>query len=284
MTSPNKPLPPTVRLVGQFSHFDFRDAAALLRADAQLDVAADVAPNLIVVAQSRPDEFPHREVESLQRRWPLAGIVALLSSWCEGETRTGRPRPGVKRLYWYDFPTWWRRQLALRAAGRCPDWGRRDDCGLRIADCGLKSSSIRNPKSEIRNSPQGLIVIRTATRATASALTDVLSYVGYSTVWQPRHRPALVLSGVVAGIWDGGQLNEAEADDLAAFCRQMARNAAPVVALLDFPRRDRVDHATTVGAAAVLGKPWLNTDLVGMVEQWGSHKSPPHKSTVTRAA
>ena len=66
----------------------------------------------------------HCDVEQLRRRVPLAGMVSLLGSWCEGETRTGRPVKGVLRTYWYDFPNWWRRQLALRAAGRCPDWAR----------------------------------------------------------------------------------------------------------------------------------------------------------------
>ena len=36
--------------------------------------------------------------------------------------------------------------------------------------------------------------------------------------------------------------------------------------LLDFPRRDRVDWALEAGAAAVLGKPGLNADLVTTLE------------------
>jgi hypothetical protein len=38
------------------------------------------------------------------------------------------------------------------------------------------------------------------------------------------------------------------------------------VALLDFPRRDCYDLARQIGAAAVLGKPWLNADLVTTVD------------------
>jgi AmiR/NasT family two-component response regulator len=46
----------------------------------------------------------------------------------------------------------------------------------------------------------------------------------------------------------------------------MARDGAAVVVLLDFPRRDRVDRAFKAGAAAVLGKPYLNSDLIATLE------------------
>jgi hypothetical protein len=35
-----------------------------------------------------------------------------------------------------------------------------------------------------------------------------------------------------------------------------------VLGLLDFPRRDRVDQALAIGAAAVVAKPWLNAELI----------------------
>ncbi len=66
----------------------------------------------------------------------------------------------------------------------------------------------------------------------------------------------------MAGIWDGVQLNDAEAMSLSTFCFQLARDRAPVVALLDFPRRERVDRAMQIGAAAVIAKPWLNAALI----------------------
>jgi AmiR/NasT family two-component response regulator len=76
-----------------------------------------------------------------------------------------------------------------------------------------------------------------------------------------------MVRGVSAGIGDGAQLSDHEAADLAHFCQQMAHHGAPVIALLDFPRRDRMDLARQLGAAAVLGKPWLNAALVSMLEE-----------------
>ncbi len=246
--------PPAVRMIGEVDHPDFRDAVALLRADAQIVTEIAAPPELIVFAQTRRGEIPSRDVVSLRRRWPLAGAIALLGSWCEGETRTGRPWPGIERLYWYEFPAWWLRQLALRAAGRCPDWARP---GNSVATSRVVPDPGRNC---------GLIVISAPFRDTAAAVSDVLWQSGYATVWHPPRRPAPMVYGTTAGIWDGGQLDEHEAVDLHAFCQQLARDAAPVIALMDFPRRDRVDRALQLGAAAVLSKPWRNADLVATIE------------------
>jgi hypothetical protein len=271
MTFPKtNPLPPTVELIGRFDHEDFRDAASLLRAQAQLETATRAAPELVVVAQSRPGEFRQREIELLQRRWPISGIVALLGSCCEGETRTGRPWPGVKRLYWYEFPAWWRRQLKLRSAGRCPDWARPPHVGAPI------------PTIDSRGA--GVIVLSAGHRNPADALADILRDAGYATLWQPPGRPAAVVRGAVAGIWDGGQLNDCEINDLAKFCQRLARDNAPVIALLDFPRRDAIDHALAVGVAVVFGKPYLNADLVTTIENIAKLPMPTDKLAFVRAA
>jgi hypothetical protein len=247
---------PAVQLVGDVTHPDFRDAIVLLRDEAQLAAGANVSPELIVVAQSRPGSIPSNKVAELQRSSPLAGIVALAGSWCEGETRTGKPWPGIERLYWYEFPAWWRRQMALRAAGLCPDWARPRESRFRISDFGFRIAA---------KPSRGLIAICAGYRETADIFAEVLRRAGHATVWQPPGRSVMAVRGAVAGIWDGGQLNDRESDDLSAFCRRLASDNAPVIALLDFPRRDRADHALEIGAAAVLGKPWLNVDVIAML-------------------
>jgi hypothetical protein len=223
---------------------------------------------LIIVAQSRPGAISEHHVHRLRRAVPLAGIVGLLGSWCEGETRTGRPWPGVPRLYWYEFPTWWQRQLALRAAGQCPDWARPVDFGFRISDCGSRDHNIQHPASSFQHRApvsSGLIVIQTSQRDTADALSDVFRRAGFATVWQRPGLCAGIVRGATAGIWDGGQLDEREVEDLALFSRTLLSDAAPVIALLDFPRRDRVDRALQLGANAVLGKPWRNEALLAQL-------------------
>jgi len=227
----------------------------MLRANARLLHDPEPSPELIVVAQSRPDVISHDRFRSLQQDAPLAGIVTLLGSWCEGEMRTGRPWLGGHRLYWYEFPAWWRRQIALRASGRCPDWAQPAGVLPRVAVPG-------HPRPRF-----GLLVLNSTRRDNADAIADTLQSAGYSTIWQPPGRPVPLVRGVSAGIWDGAQLSDHEAADLAHFCHQMAHHGAPVIALLDFPRRDRVDLARELGAAAVLGKPWLNAALVSTLEE-----------------
>jgi hypothetical protein len=245
-----------VQLIGDVAHADFCDAVELLRRDAKL-VGGDEAPaEVVIVAQSRPDAICRQPIEQFSRAEPLAGIVTLLGSWCEGEARTGRPWLGVHRVYWYDFPAWWRRQMQLRAECRCPDWARAPDFGFRISDCGLQNDSERS------QSRAGVVVVRATCRTTAEVLSDVFGRAGYAIVWQPRGRRRSVVRGAIAGVWDGAQLSDDEADDLAEFCAQLGADAAPVLGLLDFPRRDRVDQALAIGAAAVVAKPWLNAELI----------------------
>jgi hypothetical protein len=253
-----------VQLVGDANHADFRDAVEVIRADARLMAERESTPELIVVANSRPDLGSHGELEKLHRGAPLAGIVMLLGSWCEGETLTGRPWPTAHRCYCYEFPAWWRRQIALRNAGRCPDWARPSNFLPRLAVPG-------HPRAK-----PSLLVLNSSHRESADALADALEHAGYSTVWQPPHRPRPLIRGAVAGIWDGAQLSEREAADLAQFCQHMSRDGAPVIALLDFPRRDRVDLAMQLGAAAVLGKPLLNEALTMTIEQVTSKTQLAH--------
>ncbi len=253
---------PRVRAVGDIDHPDFRDTIDVLRVTANLTVATAEPPELVIIAQSRPNIFPIREVEALRRAAPLAGIVALAGSWCEGEPRTGRPWPGVQRLYWYEFSAWWQRQLAIRAAGKCPVWARPANHELRNSDCGLRIDS---------GTTRGTIVVNSDVRETAYVLSDSLCRAGYATIWQRAHRSHDRFRGAIAGIWDEGQLNEREAHQLATFCRQLSADGAPVVALLDFPRRDRVDHAISLGTAAVLSKPWLNADLITTLQIVTAH-------------
>jgi hypothetical protein len=125
---------------------------------------------------------------------------------------------------------------------------------------------IGNPRLKTRNRPLGLIRLRVADRSTAGALAEVLNHAGYATIWNPIGQPNSIVRGAAAGIWDGGQLDERELRDLANFCGLLSRDAAPVLALLDFPRADRVDVARQLGAI-VLGKPWINADLIALIDE-----------------
>jgi hypothetical protein len=244
-----------VWLGGDVDHADFAEAIALVRATADVIAAVSAeSPEVIVLAQSRPDAIAGREVERLRRQFPLAGVVVLAGTWCEGEPRTGRPPQGVHRLYWYEFCDWWRAEMARRAAEYCPAWAW--PVGRETA------VSSGDPCSN-----RGLVLLETTCWDTADTLADVLRRAGFATAWFPPRDANPQVSGATAGVWEGRQLDDAELPRLARFCRRLRPDTAPVVALLDFPRRDRCERARELGVTAVFGKPWRNVDLLVTIER-----------------
>jgi hypothetical protein len=261
-----------VRVLGASRHPDFRDVIGLLEREA--DDSGSSPPELVVLLQDRPGVFREQEVAALRRRWPLAGFVAVAGSWCEGELRTGRPLAGVLRIYWHQLPAWWRRQVSLREEGLAPEWAMP---GAEFSARAIQGARAGN----------GAILISTRDWETAEALGDTLHAAGFATCWAPpgREMGPQVVRGVVAGVWDGGQLNDREVVDLNNFVRTLSRESAPVVALLDFPRWDSRERAMAAGAAAVMGKPWLAGDLLTTIDDVGRRKQSVTMATaIARAA
>lgn len=285
---------PDVWLVGDVAAADFSAARVLLRADARLSVETDATvacerlrrsslpPELILLAHARPDSISRRAIRQLRKTAPLAGIVALLGSWCEGESRTGRPAPGVLRLYWHEFLPWWQQQRRLRAAGRCPDWSRPE----AIDRTGPAAVSPPTDRGGLGGdaAPRGLVVLQTARWETADALADELRRSGHATVWQRPGGPLAPVRGALAGIWEGGQLDAREAGELQRFCARLAKDDAPVAALLDFPRFDRNALAAELGAAAVLGKPWSNGDFIATLRHLIAHRQQSRQTPAAARA
>ncbi len=93
---------PSVLLVGAIDFHEFGEAVRWLRAHTQLAAARTVTEAMeqcesrqafwhtIIIAQSRPGQFAQHDIDQLSRAMPLAHLVALLGSCCEGETRSGR--------------------------------------------------------------------------------------------------------------------------------------------------------------------------------------------------
>ena len=95
------------------------------------------APHGIVLAQAYPGQFSPVAIDRLRNLAPLARLIAILGSWCEGEPRSGHPLPGVIRIYWHqaaerirrEFPRWFEAARFRVAAAGHRD-GRRTAAGL----------------------------------------------------------------------------------------------------------------------------------------------------------
>ena len=111
----------------------------------------------------------------------------------------------------------------------------------------------------------GLVAIDTPDAGTAEALIEACDAIGAGAIWSPRGRARPLGTQPVAGIWVGGQLETFEEPELVAFRRSLP-SSSPLVALLDFPRRDVVARASELGATTILGKPWRLNELATSLE------------------
>jgi len=258
----------SVLLVGDSKSAEFRYALAAQGDCWQLAAAEDFQtaerliasgkfiPDVLVVAQSFPGQFSAAAVERLRRLAPLARVVGLLGSWCEGEQRTGRPWPATIRCYWHQWPARGARQLqAIRerqlAAWSLPHTASEEERFL----CEAKPDAA---------SRAGLVVVWSCNRAVAEWLCDACAARGWATVWLRRNWHAAV-SGAALGIFDDANLSGPQQDQLHRLCKLV--QPAPVLALLDFPRIEDVACAMQAGAAAVLSKPVQLADLYWQLDQ-----------------
>lgn len=257
---------PDVLLTGDYQTGEFQDAIGWLNERANVACDPELAaaarhlataaadPLLLVIAQSYPDQFSALQVEQLHRCSPLSRIVALLGSWCEGEFRSGRPWPGVMRLYWHQF--------AARLA-RPFDRGSWDS-GVLLP----RTSTVAEQSSDFdpveKNQNEGLIAVRTTRYSGFDALAESLRQVGYGTVWL-RHRRWRDVRGAIAVVWDGGHCDwsqQADLEEVSALSR-----IAPVIALLDFPRQQDIALIRRAGASAIVSRPFLIDDLLFQINR-----------------
>ena len=250
-----------VLAIGNTDHPEFQNTAELLRSASDMRVYASVdhatnwlysaslPPHWIVIFQSLPGQFGREMLNALWRLAPLARVVRVLGSWCEGEIRTGQPWPGAIRMYWHQAPARIRTELHLSA--------------LRGTAWPFPSTMTEEDRLLARTHAAGaeqheLVGIYTTTFSGAESLADACSARGWSTVWLQPGRPLLVRK-MKACILDAQHSSDVEFAAIAKLRSQMP--GVPIIALLSFPRLDDKNRAITAGASAVVSKPMLLDDL-----------------------
>jgi hypothetical protein len=201
---------------------------------------SECAPELILIAQTLPGSTRQDEVELLRSAAPLAQIVIVAGSWCEGELRTGTPTGGVLRMYWHEFANWW----PGRKFSACLD--------------GPLQSRSSKPSSRFRISKA--VAIHTSALASLEAIESVLAQSGCVGLWirDVKDMP----SDVTIGIWDSGQLDAEELVDLQAFGSGIRTRGGKLVVLLDYPRKQHIEFLQQLGYQAILGKPYVIEELI----------------------
>jgi hypothetical protein len=209
----------------------------------------EFAPHGIVLAQGFPGQYVPTAIEQLRAAAPLARLIVLLGSWCEGESRSGRPICGAVRVYWHEAAVRFRREL--------PSWFAADSAwSLPVTATDeerlLAAGGAPLPPAE------GLVAIWTWRREMAELLADACRAAGYATAWLHPRVPGLV-QGAAAAIFDGDSLDAATMDELAQFAARVS--PAPVMVLLQAPRIQDARAARTLGAV-VLAKPFRVDELL----------------------
>lgn len=231
--------------VGDRLHHEFREAASWLAEYTALSWAADgegavrqlaqttAPPDVVVLAQPRPNPWHPAQLESLRQSAPQARFIALLGGWCEGSLRHPLPGAGVEAVYWHQF------------LPRC------------ASALGRRERAQGEPSAE-RDAAPLVVAIWAESLEAYQSLAESCCEWGYATAWlHPLRQPSVPRAA--AGLFDCRSGIEASRGDLAAFVARLA--PAPVIALVGFPRGDDVRIAQAAGAASVLSKPFSHQDL-----------------------
>jgi hypothetical protein len=257
-----------ILLLGDIERAEFKDAGLQLAnwgtvypfTDVTVAAAAlvsgEVVPHIIVVAQAFPGQFSHAVVDRLRRLAPLARLIGLLGSWCEGEMRTGSPWPGAVRTYWHQWAIRCDRQLRRLVQGEA--------CAWALPPTAAEEERLLADMAQSWPRRQGMVVICAESQEMADWLAATCRSRGYVTV---RQRPPITgrVEGAAVAIFDGGDLREADVQELRRLAA--AVRPAPVLALLDFPRVSDRARALAAGAAAVLSKPAAVNELLWELER-----------------
>ncbi len=86
-----------------------------------IDAGAPI-PDVVVLAQPYPGCVAQHDVEVFRQRFPLVRVACLAGSWCDGESRSGRPLNGVFRIAWHQWPFHCSQHLAAFAKQQSGPW------------------------------------------------------------------------------------------------------------------------------------------------------------------
>lgn len=257
-----------VLVIGNWRSPDFRPALAGIPADAlsevpdipaafQLLAQTDSYPDLIVVCQHWPDEYPQGEVQRLPALAPLARLLCIYGPWCEADGRNRSSWPAATRCPHSLAPLRVKQLIQAHQAGRSPlpMTASRDESWLeQFATPPLDAEPLASSPSQVH--------VHAADRRWRESISQALNDAGIpttdsATLTQPPDSNVTVL------IFDADPWSEIRnrPDDL----RRCFPKAA-LLAMLSLPEAD----LTADDAVRVLPKLIPVRDLIEIVAQTAS--------------
>lgn len=257
-----------VLFVGDAAWSEFREVNRWLAKQADVYPVPDAAlavkaiecgaclPQVILVAQRWPGEFSRRQFDRLRRLAPLARVIELMGSWCEGVQRSEETLPAKLPLAWHQAIARLAPEFDRATEGGLPAWG----LPATATDEERLLAAMPALDGRRQAAPRGLLAVHAANSETAAALCAAAAGYGFGAVWL-RGRLDEHVAGAAAAIWDVRSRTVANAEGLAEW--RAARGDAPIAALVDFPRVEDCELLIAAGATFVVSKPFWLADLFG---------------------
>jgi hypothetical protein len=280
---------PRVLLSGDYWHADFQDLIAQMFVPATL-IPLDKLPateterfSLVLIAQSRSNQFDQTVIDTLVALNPLTPVVMLLGSWCEGERRSDQPVEGVKHVYWHQWEGKFAKfcqQMSQEGVSLWHTPATQSDAD-RIIEVASRISS-PNADSETASSHavgsvDGVTVgISALDDDTFETLHQAVVAVGGKSKWVER-TSWINLSATVAVICVDANSFDSTLERRIRWLQNQT-SGVPVIVMLNFPRREEIESLKRMSVISVISKPFelsdLKTAIVRAMENSTSHKKP----------
>jgi len=248
---------PKILITGDYWHPDFsnllnsRQFLTLIPID-QIEFS-NQSFDLVVIAQSLPNQFTAEAIEKIQIVFPFSPIIALAGSWCEGEMRTGVPWPGVHRVYWHQ----WQGRLdafvdQLQRTG-VTDWhwprtATQGDLVLR-----------RDPPQNVLKSKRRAVGLSATNAIQYEMLNDSITSLGWRCGWIETSLDQLDRLDFDPVCIDTGAIDSELSSRIDWIKQQLPQSHLIVVA--SYPRLDKIHRLLDQGVAQVVSKPYSQDDL-----------------------
>lgn len=259
-------LVPRVLFIGNEHEAEFAETAEWLRKRTCVSFVREMDRirtrsaelDYMLLAQSRPGQISGHDVARLHALWPLTPQIALLGSWCEGETRTGKPWPGIPRIYWHQWRPRLERYL-FDSPGNAPWRQPRSASETELSLVSCRSKTQVSPRS----------VILSCSANSRDSLTEALQLVGTEVIpvsglaradaaGKDHPRTGRIL------VFDTPQLGPKSVETLRTLISRWQPEGC--VISTDFLRVNELLEWRKAGATIVLARPWLIDDLAWCLE------------------
>jgi CheY-like chemotaxis protein len=256
---------------GDYWHDDFRDQFSKLEYPAtmvpleRIHTTSNQTYQLVVLAQSRRDQISQTSVDTIRAAMPGIPIVALLGSWCEGENRSGKPLIGVNQVLWHQWETRFEKFCVQKNDGVKSDW----ELPLTASVSDRVRDFSANPVLTQQLSG-GKFLISSEDRTSFESISDLLNVYQCTTCWYESQSDEVSPSDFAAICVDGNTASPNFLDRVRQLKSQ--HECLPVIAMLNFPRKQDLNSLAELGVQEVVSKPYTADEFViPLVRATGEH-------------